>query len=106
MKNIENQETFEQAIQGDRVVVMFSADWCPDCRVIEPVLPRIEADYPEVEFLYADRDQFIDVCKQYDIFGIPSFIGFKDGEEIERFADRNRKTEEEITEFLDRYLAK
>ncbi|QQK77362.1 thioredoxin family protein [Salicibibacter cibarius] len=106
MQNVETKEAFEEAIQSERVVVMFSADWCPDCRVIEPALPSIEADYPEVEFVHADRDQLLDICREYDIFGIPSFVGFKNGKEIDRFADKNRKSEEEVTAFLDRYLSK
>lgn len=106
MEKVETKTAFQEAIQGERVVVLFSADWCPDCRVIEPVLPTIEADYPEVQFVHADRDQLPEVCQEYDIFGIPSFVGFKNGEEIDRFADKNRKTEEEITAFLDRYLSR
>ncbi|GAK02860.1 thioredoxin [Geomicrobium sp. JCM 19037] len=106
MRKVDQKETFEQAIQGERVIVMFSADWCPDCHVIEPALPRIEADYPEIDFIHADRDALIDVCQQYDIFGIPSFIGFKHGKEVDRFVDKNRKTEEEVTNFIDGYLEK
>ncbi|WP_307190074.1 thioredoxin family protein [Geomicrobium sp. JCM 19038] len=67
---------------------------------------RIEADYPEIDFIHADRDALIDVCQQYDIFGIPSFVGFKNGEEVDRFVDKKRKTEEEVTSFIDRYLEK
>ncbi|MBM7631875.1 thioredoxin family protein [Geomicrobium sediminis] len=106
MKKVENKQAFEEAIQAERVVVMFSADWCPDCHFIDPAMPRIEADYPEIDFIHADRDALIDVCQQYDIFGIPSFVGFKNGEEIDRFVDKKRKTEEEVTSFIDRYLEK
>lgn len=106
MEHLESKEQYEKAIKDGLVIVMFSADWCPDCRVLEPVLPRIEADYPEFTYYYADRDKLIDLCGELDIFGIPSFIAYKDGKETERFVSKNRKTQEEIESFLQSALEK
>ena len=39
----------------------FTAGWCPDCRVIEPDLPKLEEKYQEFDFVSVDRDQFIDL---------------------------------------------
>lgn len=101
MEKLQSQEQFEELKQGERTVFLFSADWCPDCRVIDPLLPGIEADYPEYEFVYVDRDQFIDICAEHDIFGIPSFLVYSEGVEKGRFVSKDRKTREEITAFLD-----
>ena len=43
---------------------------------------------------------YIDLCQQWDVFGIPSFIAVDGGKEIGRFVSKDRKTKEEITEFL------
>ena len=80
--------------------MVFSAGWCPDCRVIEPVLPEIEASFPEYTFVEVDRDEYIDICEEYDIYGIPSFLAFKNGKEIGRFVSKDRKTKEEIVDFI------
>lgn len=101
MEKLQSVEQFEELKAGERTMFMFSADWCPDCRVIEPILPGLEADYPEYEFIYVDRDEFIDVCQELDIFGIPSFIAFHDGKEVGRFVSKDRKTREEIEEFIN-----
>ncbi|MGN7410227.1 MULTISPECIES: thioredoxin family protein [unclassified Sporosarcina] len=101
MEKLQSQEQFEELKQGERTVFLFSADWCPDCRVIDPLLPGIEVDYPEYEFVYVDRDQFIDICAEHDIFGIPSFLVYSEGVEKGRFVSKDRKTREEITAFLD-----
>ncbi|HHY20718.1 MAG TPA: thioredoxin family protein [Bacilli bacterium] len=106
MLKIETMEQYEQESKKGEVILLFSADWCPDCRVIEPVLPRITADYPEFTFLYLDRDKFIDLCTEMNVFGIPSFIALKDGEEIHRFVSKDRKTEAEIAAFLDEASAR
>ncbi|MCY7914757.1 thioredoxin family protein, partial [Bacillus haynesii] len=50
--------------------------------------------------------KFIDTCAEWDIFGIPSFLVFKEGNEISRFVSKDRKTKEEIEQFLTDSLNK
>ena len=100
MKKLESMEQFNEMRSSGKHIFMFSADWCPDCRVIEPVLPEIEAKYRDYNFVYVDRDQFIDLCIELDVFGIPSFIGYRDGQELGRFVSKDRKTQEEIENFI------
>lgn len=100
VKTLETKEMFIEEIKEGLSVVMFSADWCPDCVVIQPVLPEIEASFSQYTFYYADRDKLIDVCQEFDVFGIPSFLVFQDGKELDRFVSRDRKTREEIESFL------
>lgn len=63
-------------------------------------MPEIERELPDYKFVLIDRDEFIELCQQYDVFGIPSFIVFKDGEEVGRFVSKDRKTKSEIVEFI------
>ncbi|WP_026671657.1 thioredoxin family protein [Alkalihalobacterium bogoriense] len=100
MKELQRLEMYHEEIKKGISVVMFSADWCPDCRVIEPFLPEVEAKFSNMTFFYANRDEFIDLCAQLDVFGIPSFLVYRDGEEIARFVSKDRKTQEEIEQFL------
>ncbi|OLS35860.1 thioredoxin family protein [Bacillus sp. MRMR6] len=100
MKNLQSIEQFEQLRDHGNTIFMFSANWCPDCRVIEPVLPEIEAKFNEFTFIHVDRDQFIEVCQQLDVFGIPSFIAYENGKELGRFVSKDRKTQDEIEEFI------
>lgn len=83
-----------------KTVLFFTADWCPDCRFIYPVMPDIEAENPEFNFVRVNRDDFMEVAQQWDIFGIPSFVVVENGQEIGRFVDKNRKTKTEINSFL------
>ena len=43
----------------------------------------------------------IDLCKELDIMGIPSFVAFENGKETGRFVSKLRKTKEEIEQFID-----
>ena len=95
-------EALAAAIEKNGTVVLFfTADWCPDCQFIYPAMPEIEATFPEWTFIRVDRDDFMEVAQKWDIFGIPSFVVVKNGEEIGRFVDKNRKTKTQIIEFLE-----
>lgn len=100
VKHLDSMEQFEQLRDGGKTIFMFSANWCPDCRIIEPVLPEIEEKFSEYTFIHVDRDQFIDLCQQLDVYGIPSFIAFENGKELGRFVSKDRKTQEEIEGFI------
>ncbi|MDX5474833.1 MAG: thioredoxin family protein [Bacillaceae bacterium] len=100
MEKLQSIEQFQELKKTEDVVFMFSASWCPDCVVIEPVLPEIMEKFSQYKFLYVDRDEFIDLCGELSVFGIPSFVAFKGGEEAGRFVSKDRKTQEEIEAFL------
>jgi len=96
-KNVEDLANY---VENGENVFCFMADWCGDCRFIKPYLPEIEADFPDLQFIEVDRDQYIDIAKMWNILGIPSFVVIKNGEERGRFVSKNRKTKEEIEDFL------
>ena len=100
MNKLESVEQFNELKDNEKVVFLFSADWCPDCRFIEPFMPEVESDFSQFTFIYVDRDEFIEVCAESDVFGIPSFIAYEKGTELGRFVNKDRKTKEEIESFL------
>ncbi|GEK33861.1 thioredoxin family protein [Kurthia sibirica] len=101
MNELQSTEQFNILKNKDKTIFVFSADWCPDCRFIEPFMPAIEAKYPEFTFILVDRDKCIDLCIALDVFGIPSFVAFKDGLETGRFVSKERKTQAEIEAFIE-----
>ncbi|UTR15642.1 thioredoxin family protein [Salipaludibacillus sp. LMS25] len=100
MKQITSIDDYRHVISGEGTVVMFSAGWCPDCVVIEPILPELEEKYHDLAFYKVNRDDFIELCQELEVFGIPSFLVFKHGKEVHRFVSKDRKTKEEIDRFL------
>lgn len=100
MKNLTSYEQFEQLKQENKVVFKFTAAWCPDCHFIDPFMPEVEEKFADFTFVSVDRDKFIDLCSQLDVFGIPSFVVFEKGVEKGRFVNKDRKTKEEIELFL------
>lgn len=102
MQNLKSVDEFQQLKNNGTHVFLFTADWCGDCRFLDPFLPEIEEKYKDkFTFVSVDRDEFIDLCQELDIFGIPSFIAFQDGKELGRFVSKDRKTKEEVENFLN-----
>ncbi len=101
MKQLQSIDEYKKITQEEKVILMFSADWCPDCRVIEPILPEIEQENSEFTFYYVDRDEYIDLCAELNVYGIPSFVAFHEGKEVGRFVNKERKSKEQIQEFID-----
>ena len=100
MQKLQTVEQYDALKNEGKHIFLFSATWCGDCRVIEPIMPEIETKFPDFTFIYVDRDEFIDVCAANDVFGIPSFIAYDNGKELGRFVSKDRKTQEQIEEFI------
>lgn len=103
MKQLESEQQFESLKQG-AAVFEFTAGWCPDCRVIEPDLPELEARYPMFDFVSVDRDKFMDICIENGIMGIPSFLVYKNAELLGSYIGKERKSIEQIDAFLAQYV--
>ncbi|WP_397539648.1 thioredoxin family protein [Rummeliibacillus pycnus] len=100
MENLQSVEQYNALKEQGKHVFLFTAGWCPDCHFIEPFMPEVEEKYSEYTFISVDRDQFIDLCGELDVYGIPSFVAYNKGEETGRFISKDRKTQEEIETFL------
>jgi len=100
MEIIKTLEQFEQITNHGKHIVIFSTEWCGDCIFIKPHLPAIESKFPQWKFSFIDRDDLIVLCKDLDIYGIPSFLAFVDGQIVGRFVSKDRKTPPEIEQFI------
>lgn len=100
MIKLKSDEQLSELISG-KAILLFTANWCPDCRVIEHFLPDIEQDFPDYTLVEVDRDQFLDICIAHDITGIPSFIVYNEKRIKGTFISKLRKTKDEIYDFLN-----
>ena len=102
MTHATTAEQIDLAINKETTtILLFSAPWCPDCVFANMFMERVMKKYENIEFLYVNRDEFINLCEVLQVMGIPSFVAFKEGKEIGRFVSRFRKTEQEVCDFID-----
>lgn len=102
MENITSVEQFVTKIrETKRTVMLFSADWCPDCRFLDGFIGTVAETHKDTfSFFKVDRDAFPELCDTYDILGIPSMLVFRDGKIVGRFVSKLRKTKAEVEDFL------
>ena len=90
-----NAEQLQKYLKG-QVVLMFT----PDCQFIKPAMPEVEKDFADFKFYAVDRDENLDLATELNVMGIPSFIAYRDGQEIGRFVNKDRKTKQQVEDFL------
>lgn len=101
MKEIKTIEEFKEVTSTGKSIILFTANWCPDCMVIKPFMPSVIEKYTNFNFYTVNRDNLMNLCIELDIFGIPSFVAFRDGLEIGRFVNKDRKTRQQIEDFIE-----
>ncbi len=102
MKIINSLEQFENEINADKIsILVMSAGWCPDCVYLKTFLDKLVEENQEFNWLYADREENLELAKFYNILGIPSFLAFKSGEKIGSLINKERKSKDTIEKFLN-----
>lgn len=67
------------------VAVEFTADWCPPCRLMAPLLEEAARDYaPRLRVLQLDADANPRTMSRLGVRGLPTLVVFRDGEPVER----------------------
>lgn len=64
--------------------IKFGAAWCGPCKLIEPNLIKLEAEFTNIKFYSVDVDKSPSLAKEYQIRSLPTIILLKDGREIQR----------------------
>lgn len=84
MVDVTDEDFAAQVIGSELpVLVEFTADWCPPCRQMGPVLHALaaeEADRLKVVQLNVDRNPV--TTNAYQVLSMPTFMVFRDGEPI------------------------
>ncbi|MFQ6078885.1 MAG: thioredoxin family protein, partial [Thermodesulfobacteriota bacterium] len=70
-----NKNFEQEVLRSDLpVLVDFWASWCPPCKMVEPLIDKLEKEYNgkiKVGKLNVDRNHF--VASRYNIEGVPTF---------------------------------
>ncbi len=102
VKQITSNEEYAQSTQSGRVMVEFYANWCPDCKRIEPYFEEWESKYAgDFSIVRANRDELPELGEKLEILGIPTFIAYENGQEVARLFSRDAKSKEQVEAFLD-----
>ena len=94
-----NEKEFEELIVKDSLTVIdFSASWCMPCRMLKPIMEKVEQAFPNVIFANVDISEDEELSEKYKIFSVPTILAFKKGEIVNSFV--GLKTFDEIVNFV------
>ncbi|NLR91166.1 thioredoxin family protein [Flammeovirga agarivorans] len=83
---VQNIDELNLAIQENKKVILdFSTEWCPPCRVMKGTISNLSFELEGVaKVIKVDPEKLEAVAKNYNIKGIPYFIGLVDSKETGR----------------------
>ena len=88
---------------GLPVLVEFTADWCPPCRQMGPVLSALAAEEGDrLKVVQLDVDTNPATTNAYKVLSMPTFMVFRDGEPVKSMVGSRpkRKLLEELSDVL------
>ncbi|MCI8998469.1 MAG: thioredoxin family protein [Muribaculaceae bacterium] len=96
-------EKLQAALQGSRPVLMeFYATWCPHCQRMMPVMAELKDEMDGVaEIFQIEGDDNPELMDKFNVKGYPTFILYKDGQEVWR--DSGEKPYSELKDMIDRF---
>jgi thioredoxin 1 len=68
------------------VLVEFGAEWCPPCHMLEPLVEKLAIKYQAVlRVVTVDGDTNPEAINDYEVYGLPTLILFKEGKAVGRW---------------------
>ena len=87
IRQIENIESYNSFKENEKVVLIFHANWCGPCRVLDGIVSKLDITKVN-DFIFGeinvDDDFAEEITKTYSIRNIPVTVILKNGKEIER----------------------
>ena len=82
--HVSNLSEFNEKIASGRVLVDFYATWCGPCKMLAPILEKIDErkEAGELLIVKVDVDEASDIAMKFGIQSIPTLILFENGKAV------------------------
>ena len=79
--HLEDESKFKELIKEDKVLVDFFATWCGPCKMLAPILEKVESD---IKVIKVDTDEFDELSREYGVMSIPTLVLLENGTDVKR----------------------
>ncbi|WP_394336020.1 thioredoxin [Aurantibacter aestuarii] len=87
--------TFSELINKEQpVLVDFYADWCGPCQTMMPILEEVKKELGDaVSIIKINIDKNQNIATRFQVRGVPTFMLYKNGEQVWRQSGLVQKAE-------------
>ena len=80
--NDDCEANFEAFLKKPECLVMFHKKHCPNCKVMETVLAKLQKQIPSLKVLKIDSERNVALLERLEGARVPSLFVFKNGQKV------------------------
>lgn len=105
MRTIHKLSALENHLNKHRhVILIFKSQQCIDCDYLDQFIEDLVAPFQSIEFFSIMRHELAEVFKHFNVYGVPSFLYFIDGELKHTLINKKRKETQDVMAFLQEVI--
>eukprot|EP01084_Bolivina_argentea_P320134 555420_1 len=92
--NITSMQQFQNMMNNSNqkpLFIDFTAEWCGPCKMIASRIEEFAKQYPNIQFIRIDVDEFDEIVTKYKIQAMPTFIAMFNETELFRIMGAKEK---------------
>lgn len=102
-KRVDLNELNTLVASGKKLLVIFSAEWCGQCKMTKLLIEKVQGNFPDIEIVEVDvDDNDLWDHETLKITKVPTFVGFKEKQTV--FNEPGYKVENALIELFNKLL--
>ena len=74
MEYVTSAKVEQLQLEGKKLLVQYTANWCSPCKALTPRLVLLSSGYPDVTFVKVDVDENQDAVMELEINTVPTIM--------------------------------